>query len=275
MTIAAGTGLESAELQPRHDLQCMALQRMGISHPIPHHLNPAALHRVAAALEQQSVRDAIAALLSDDVSWCKAKGTGGETSMSPSEAISRLLVDFPVPSLQQDLERAASRDEAAHRDGEAHAALQTLKLERDYREGPRAAKIDEMVAEGSPQSFDRLIAFVADGMPWNDGQPPATGDEAREITEHVQDAFEWLLTLAKAAPHGANENWNCAQDIQEALIDGDLGQHLLARFEKLDADSRYHMLYMMTTVQPRGFAEWRLQIAKSDPDPRIRALAAP
>jgi hypothetical protein len=275
LTIAADNTMISTK--DWSNQRCAALSALWVHHPIPHHWNAAVIHRAAAILEQSDVRAAIVKMLADDVPSCTKSVGGEDLPLSPQLVATELLIDFPVPELRADLDKAVARDEIAHRESHAQGALSILNIDRDYHEGPRATQLDEMVAAGTPEAFDHFIEFIADGMPWNDGRPAASADEAKEIHQHVQDAFMWLHMLASPPrpeiDHGWH--WDCEVDIRRALIDGDLGQHLMEKFERLDAETRSLMLEVLVTTKPKGFTEWLARIAKEDPDPEIRQWAAP
>lgn len=253
------------------ELHCDALRRMrrGINTSL-HFEGLPARRRVAAALDTAEGREALLNLLIDASHSCVVETRGATVVRATPEVVARgTLSIYPVEALRPRLEAADARDRAVGPSRSAGWVLAVLDKIRGYRPATREQDIDEMVAEGTPEAFERLIAFLADGMPWNDGAPPPTPEELVEIDAHVHAQLTWLFSLARA-PDGLD----CEMATQRALTNGTLGTRIMASLEDIDsAGHRDFLLSILAGWRPDGFSSWVCGIAARDPDRAVRNAA--
>jgi hypothetical protein len=247
--------------------------------------NLAFLELGAAPLTHGPARDALDEMLADSVPWCMVPAwrlirfpteppdPGYEPppdaiATAPAEIAAEVLTRFPVVERVPELRALAAGGGASAET--ARAALERLSLMHRQNPGRRAQRLDAMVAEGTSAAFERMVDFVGNDMPWDDGRPPPSASEAHELDLHVEGALRWLELLVHV-PYA--DRRDCLLVAKHAIVEGSLGERLFASFEHFAPANRVRILMIFEQLARPGTSARLQDIAANDPDPAVRVEA--
>jgi hypothetical protein len=268
-----------ASSSPDRELRCRAMSEL-YGHPLIDGLNRVWEHTGVVVLERPDNQQAIRLMLGDPQPWCfhprehiLPHDTAG--NISPRQTAALVLADFPIPAFEPELEHALAEEKAAGRTQPARAIERALdSIDFAVHEPPsrRAAVIDEIVEGGTPDKFEQLVDFLAEGYEWNGSASP-TPEEVEQVRAHMGSAFQWLfymVVLLEASPPKPEWGRTPSHELWDAVARGELGRKLVASFDRLEPSVRGDVLDLLELTKPVGYLEWMRGVARDDPDPTVR-----
>jgi hypothetical protein len=244
--------------------RCAAMEAIvGRAHIEPGRYNAEYVRRRSVLLDTPREREALKHLLDDVTPWCRigprASGDTGAVIAGRDVAF-RVIGDFPVEGMRVDIEalRDSGTDETP---GRLRPANVLAAYDWNARHAPAAdaAKIDAIVADATPRSFEELIELAAT-------TPPANA----EVSQHIDGALAWLRTLAALSD---KDQRDCVVASRPALTSGSLGKLMIEKFDRLTPSQRALVLEIFVFAAPGGAKDWATGVLARDPDEKVRSAA--
>lgn len=241
-------------------------------------------HAGIVAIDRPATTHALERMLSDPEQWCYHEAAtfrhnDKSGNVSPRQVAAAVLNIYPSPRLQPTLEHAFQDDLSRGGGWKAEiVGLARLSIERE-KEMPLSRRddhLDDVVAAATPQAFERLVDFVGAGLPWNDGAPPATGDQLFWLDAHINQCIWWLhqmVSLVAESPPDKAWPRTREQDLWDAIATGPLGEKIMNAFDHFTTDGRIHLLELIVMTKRRGYRGWLDDIARNDSDELVRERA--